>query len=128
MLQAIRKANPGSDFIYVVDTRPKVSVAVSPFGCAPLQLSFGGLDRGRARGCLPLRLLRSQGAPPLCTISTPPLGGLLSRFPGSCVRASGSSDIPPLCWVHSACTTCVLFSFIDHAPKISKNDLFLVNG
>lgn len=25
MLQAIRKANPGSDFIYVVDTRPKVS-------------------------------------------------------------------------------------------------------
>ena len=27
MLQAIRKANPGSDFLYVVDTRPKVSVA-----------------------------------------------------------------------------------------------------
>ena len=26
MLQAIRKANPGSDFLYVVDTRPKVSV------------------------------------------------------------------------------------------------------
>ena len=25
MLQAIRKANPGSDFLYVVDTRPKVS-------------------------------------------------------------------------------------------------------
>jgi hypothetical protein len=28
MLQAIRKANPGSDFIYVVDTRPKVSVTI----------------------------------------------------------------------------------------------------
>lgn len=26
MLQAIRKASPGSDFIYVVDTRPKVGV------------------------------------------------------------------------------------------------------
>lgn len=26
MLQAIRKANPGSDFLYVVDTRPKVSI------------------------------------------------------------------------------------------------------
>lgn len=28
MLQAIRKANPGSDFIYVVDTRPKVGIAI----------------------------------------------------------------------------------------------------
>ncbi|NXE31158.1 MTMR7 protein, partial [Ptilorrhoa leucosticta] len=28
MLQAIRKANPGSDFIYVVDTRPKILLLV----------------------------------------------------------------------------------------------------
>lgn len=44
MLQAIRKANPGSDFIYVVDTRPKVSVL--PFlPIARLNLSWMCLRR-----------------------------------------------------------------------------------
>lgn len=29
MLQAVRKSNPGSDYIYVVDTRPKVALFVA---------------------------------------------------------------------------------------------------
>lgn len=32
MLQAIMRSNPGSDFIYVVDTRPKVTLCVARLG------------------------------------------------------------------------------------------------
>lgn len=39
MLQAIRKANSGSDFIYVVDTRPKVSEPV------PMHVSAAGIPK-----------------------------------------------------------------------------------
>ncbi|MGE9716401.1 hypothetical protein ACQP3F_32915, partial [Escherichia coli] len=40
--QAIRKANPESDFIYVVDTRPKVSVNVFILVSAALSPKTGG--------------------------------------------------------------------------------------
>lgn len=33
MLQALMKSNPGSDYIYVVDTRPKVTLFIARFGC-----------------------------------------------------------------------------------------------
>lgn len=41
MLQAIRKANPRSDFIYVVDTRPKVSVDIFVHVSAALRPEAG---------------------------------------------------------------------------------------
>lgn len=41
MLQAIRKANPRSDFIYVVDTRPKVSVSIFVHVSAALRPEAG---------------------------------------------------------------------------------------
>lgn len=57
MLQAIRKANPGSDFIYVVDTRPKVSVAI-------LMLVFAALNQDTCSGCF-----ICERAVPLCMVS-----------------------------------------------------------
>lgn len=59
MLQAIRKANPGSDFIYVVDTRPKVSVAT------PIHVFAAQTHGGEMR-------LRLQGAVSLCTAAALP--------------------------------------------------------
>ncbi|KAF7485811.1 Hypothetical predicted protein [Marmota monax] len=64
MLQAIRKANPGSDFIYVVDTRPKVS------GTIPMPLcgsAVGSQSPGRADSP---RCWVCPGAVPLCMVST----------------------------------------------------------
>lgn len=33
MLQALMKSNPGSDYIYVVDTRPKVTLFIARIAC-----------------------------------------------------------------------------------------------
>lgn len=33
MLQALMKSNPGSDYIYVVDTRPKVTLFIFMIVC-----------------------------------------------------------------------------------------------
>lgn len=65
MLQAIRKANPGSDFIYVVDTRPKVSVAVPVHVLAGLKRELG--DEAKVNGLSsPLRVPHRQwGCSPL---------------------------------------------------------------
>ncbi|KAK1341798.1 hypothetical protein QTO34_016548 [Cnephaeus nilssonii] len=65
MLQAIRKANPGSDFIYVVDTRPKVSVAVPPFGARLCSSESGPGPRQSDGLSSPLRRLRCEGLLPL---------------------------------------------------------------
>lgn len=61
MLQAIRKANPGSDFIYVVDTRPKVSVTtLTTHIFAALDQELGSEGKPSDQGTAP----SAQGAPP----------------------------------------------------------------
>lgn len=92
MLQAIRKANPGSDFIYVVDTRPKVSVAVLTL---PLQLRVGSLGQARGLRLRSAPTLRRGPCPlpfALCTVSA----WLLCGAAPWVTRAPGASDAPQL--------------------------------
>lgn len=76
MLQAIRKANPGSDFIYVVDTRPKVSVTtLTTHIFAALDQELGSEGKPSDQGTAP----SAQGAPPTEGLFPLPKGG---RLPG----------------------------------------------
>lgn len=94
MLQAIRKANPGSDFIYVVDTRPKVSCHPVMSGSAAL--SHGAGARAELTG-LPSSLVRGgslSGQSP-CGL----LGCFLASL-GTCSPETGALDTPALCQAH----------------------------
>ena len=115
MLQAIRKANPGSDFLYVVDTRPKVSVAIVTQAFAdPSQESGPGERAGTAISAGVASsaegLLRfAQSAPGRSAGLLPGRLELqvLLMFPGS-QRHAGDT-------VHNS--RCVSFSSRDGSPK-----------
>lgn len=123
MLQAIRKANPGSDFIYVVDTRPKVGIAILMRVFAALDHEIGHKAKLLNDCHHPLGLLHLRRG---CSSSqSQHLDALHGCFLG--VLSSWLCQVLQIfplleasCWVHSAHIKCMRFNFGDHTPKCTK--------
>lgn len=118
MLQAIRKANPGSDFIYVVDTRPKVSVAT------PMHVFAAQTYGGEMRPRLP-RERRLQGAVSLCTAAALP-----ACFSGPRAFPAPSLVLGTWCTRQKCGVTLeiALLNMPDYSLVCSQKDLFFSNN